>query len=86
MVEESAEIKEYMGVLSLWYKSRRIFCGMLSILLLLWCADGRHNRMNGLRFESMADMPPRMREAYARQVFPKAPAQQAAAKYHNAPA
>lgn len=42
--------------------------------------------MNGLRFESMADMPPRMREAYARQVFPKAPAQQAAAKYHNAPA
>lgn len=32
--------------------------------------------MNGLRFESMADMPPRMREAYARQVFPKAPAQQ----------
>lgn len=42
--------------------------------------------MNGLRFESMADMPPRMREAYARQVFPKAQAQQAAAKYHNAPA
>lgn len=42
--------------------------------------------MNGLRFERMADMPPRMREAYARQVLPKAQAQQAAAKYHNAPA
>ena len=24
--------------------------------------------MSGLRFESMADMPPRMREAYARQM------------------
>ena len=42
--------------------------------------------MSGLRFESMADMPPRMREAYAKQVLPDTPAQQAAAKYHNAPA
>nr|DAO35340.1 MAG TPA: Endonuclease [Caudoviricetes sp.] len=39
--------------------------------------------MSGLRFESMADMPPRMREAYAKQVLPDTPAQQAAAKYHN---
>ena len=42
--------------------------------------------MSGLRFESMADMPPRMRELYARQVLPEARAQQSAAKYHNAPA
>ena len=41
--------------------------------------------MSGLRFESMADMPPRMREAYARQVLPEARAQQSAAKYHNPP-
>ena len=34
--------------------------------------------MSGLRFESMADMPPRMREAYAKQVLPEAQAQQAA--------
>ena len=39
--------------------------------------------MSGLRFESMADMPPRMREAYAKQVLPDKQAQQAAAKYHN---
>lgn len=42
--------------------------------------------MSGLRFESMADMPPRMREAYAKQVLPDTQAQQAEAKYHNAPA
>lgn len=42
--------------------------------------------MSGLRFESMADMPPRMREAYAKQVLPEARAQQSAAKYRNAPA
>ena len=35
--------------------------------------------MSGLRFESMADMPPRMREAYAKQVLPDTQAQQAAA-------
>ena len=34
----------------------------------LRCEDGRCSRMSGLRFESMADMPPRMREAYARQM------------------
>ena len=39
--------------------------------------------MSGLRFASVADMPPRMREAYARQVLPEARAQQSAAKYHN---
>ena len=27
--------------------------------------------MSGLRFESMADMPPRMRELYARQALPE---------------
>ena len=48
--------------------------------------DGWSCRMSGLRFESMADMPPRMREAYAKQVLPDTQAQQAAAKYHNAPA
>ena len=42
--------------------------------------------MTGLRFESMADMPPRMREAYAKQMLPEARAQQGATKYHNAPA
>ena len=30
--------------------------------------------MSGLRFESMADMPPRMRELYARQQMPGAAA------------
>ena len=84
-----------MGVLSLWYESGRIFCGMLSILLLLWCADGRRIRMSGLRFESMADMPPRMRELYARQQVDlsgaAAPAplhkgSQGNAKYRNTPA
>ena len=30
--------------------------------------------MSGLRFESMADMPPRMRELYARQQLPGAAA------------
>lgn len=94
-MEESAGIKEYMGVLSLWYESGRIFCGMLSILLLLWCADGRRIRMSGLRFESMADMPPRMRELYARQQVDlsgaAAPAplhkgSQGNAKYRNTPA
>lgn len=48
--------------------------------------------MSGLRFESMADMPPRMREIYARQQVDlsgaAAPAplhkgSQGAAKYHN---
>ena len=48
--------------------------------------------MSGLRFESMADMPPRMRELYARQQIDlsgaAAPAplhkgSQGAAKYHN---
>ena len=48
--------------------------------------------MSGLRFESMADMPPRMRELYARQKLDlsgaAAPAplhkgSQGAAKYHN---
>ena len=53
------------------------------ILPVLRRADGRCSRMSGLRFESMADMPPRMREAYARQVLPEARAQQSTAKYHN---
>ena len=48
--------------------------------------------MSGLRFESMADMPPRMREIYARQQIDlsgaAAPAplhkgSQGNAKYHN---
>ena len=43
--------------------------------------------MSGLRFESMADMPPRMRELYARQQLPGADAgQKKASKYHSAPA
>ena len=48
--------------------------------------------MSGLRFESMADMPPRMRELYARQQIdlsgaaaptPLPKGSQGAAKYHN---
>ena len=47
--------------------------------------------MSGLRFESMADMPPRMRELYARQQMPGAAAapaplrkgSQGNTKYHN---
>ena len=48
--------------------------------------------MSGLRFESMADMPPRMREAYARQMrdlsgaaapAPLAKGSRGNAKYHN---
>ena len=43
--------------------------------------------MSGLRFESMADMPPRMRELYARQQLPGADAgPKKASKYHSAPA
>lgn len=43
--------------------------------------------MSGLRFESMADMPPRMRELYARQQLPgAAAAPKKASKYHSAPA
>ena len=43
--------------------------------------------MSGLRFESMADMPPRMRELYARQQLPGAGgAEKKASKYHSAPA
>lgn len=43
--------------------------------------------MSGLRFESMADMPPRMRELYARQQLPGAAAvPKKASKYHSAPA
>ena len=43
--------------------------------------------MSGLRFESMADMPPRMRELYARQQLPAAAAApKKATKYHSAPA
>ena len=43
--------------------------------------------MSGLRFESMADMPPRMRELYARQQMPgAAAAPKKASKYHSAPA
>lgn len=42
--------------------------------------------MSGLRFESMADMPPRMRELYARQRMPGAAAPpKKASKYHSAP-
>ena len=50
--------------------------------------------MSGLRFESMADMPPRMRELYARQQIdlsgaaapaPLRKGSQGNAKYHNAP-
>ena len=43
--------------------------------------------MSGLRFESMADMPPRMRELYARQQLPGADAgPKKASKYHSTPA
>ncbi len=43
--------------------------------------------MSGLRFESMADMPPRMRELYARQQLPgTAAAPEKTSKYHSAPA
>lgn len=43
--------------------------------------------MSGLRFESMADMPPRMLELYARQRMPGAAAPpKKASKYHSAPA
>lgn len=42
--------------------------------------------MSGLRFESMADMPPRMRELYARQALHVEQAKQHTAKYRNAPA
>ena len=43
--------------------------------------------MSGLRFESMADMPPRMRELYARQQLPGADAgPKKASKYHSAQA
>ena len=43
--------------------------------------------MSGLRFESMADMPPRMRELYVRQQLPGADAgPKKASKYHSAPA
>ena len=43
--------------------------------------------MSGLRFESMADMPPRMRELYARQQLPgAAAAPKKASKYHSTPA
>lgn len=43
--------------------------------------------MSGLRFESMADMPPRMRELYARQQMPgAAAAPKKASKYHSTPA
>lgn len=43
--------------------------------------------MSGLRFESMADMPPRMRELYARQQMPgTAAAPKKASKYHSTPA
>ena len=42
--------------------------------------------MSGLRFESMADMPPRMRELYAKQLLPEAQQEQKRkAKYKNAP-
>lgn len=42
--------------------------------------------MSGLRFESMADMPPRMREIYARQQLPGAAAKpEKATKYHSTP-
>lgn len=40
--------------------------------------------MSGLHFESMADMPPRMRELYARQQLPgAAAATEKASKYHS---
>ena len=43
--------------------------------------------MSGLRFESMADMPPRMRELYARQQLPGADdAPKKDTKYHSTPA
>ena len=43
--------------------------------------------MSGLRFESMAEMPPRMRELYARQQMPGAAAgPKKASKYHSTPA
>ena len=42
--------------------------------------------MSGLRFESMADMPPRMRELYAKQALPEEQAKQRTAKYRNTPA
>ena len=43
--------------------------------------------MSGLRFESMADMPPRMRELYVRQQLPGADAgPKKASKYHSTPA
>ena len=42
--------------------------------------------MSGLRFESMADMPPRMRELYARKALQVEQAKQRTAKYRNAPA
>nr|DAV26245.1 MAG TPA: Endonuclease [Caudoviricetes sp.] len=46
----------------------------------------RSRRMSGLRFESMADMPPRMRELYAKQRLPEAQQEQKRkAKYKNAP-
>ena len=42
--------------------------------------------MSGLRFESMADMPPRMRELDARQQMPGADAgPKKASKYHSTP-
>ena len=42
--------------------------------------------MSGLRFESAADMPPRMRELYARQRRPEAAdAASKATKYHSQP-
>ena len=54
----------------------------------------RSTQMSGLRFESMADMPPRMREAYARQIrdlsgaaapAPLHKGSQGNAKYRNTP-
>ena len=39
--------------------------------------------MSGLRFESMADMPPKMRELYAGQALPAAKTKRKDAKYHN---
>lgn len=42
--------------------------------------------MSGLRFESMADMPPRMRELYAKQGLAAAAAKpEKATKYHSTP-
>ena len=61
-------------------------CAAENLLLQNVC-DGWDNRglhMSGLRFESMADMPPRMRELYARQVAPAVrQAQQKGEKYQN---